>query len=250
MSIASEISRLQTAKADLKTSIEGKGVTVPSSAKLDDYPDLVDAIQSGSIPDLIELAKEIILVRSHSYIQSVSIEAPNCDVFYGSSCTYIDNLQLSIKENAYVKFGSGNLQTISFDKTVCINVNYAFAFDTKLKKIDGIIDLSNTSANATFNMFANCFFLEDVRFTKSPLKVQPSSTIFANARSLSDDSIASIANALDETQTGYSIKLDDTPKAKCSTLMGNNNNGTFEIDANGNMSCADFITNIKGWTLA
>lgn len=47
MSIASEITRLQTAKADLKTAIEGKGVTVPSSATLDDYADLVDDIQTG-----------------------------------------------------------------------------------------------------------------------------------------------------------------------------------------------------------
>ena len=47
MSIASEISRLQTAKADLKTSIESKGVTVPASAKLDDYSDYVDSIQTG-----------------------------------------------------------------------------------------------------------------------------------------------------------------------------------------------------------
>ena len=47
MSIASEISRLQTAKADLKTAIEAKGVTVPSSTKLDDYADLVDSIQAG-----------------------------------------------------------------------------------------------------------------------------------------------------------------------------------------------------------
>lgn len=47
MSIASEISRLQTAKADLKTAIEGKGVTVPSNTKLDGYADLVDAIEQG-----------------------------------------------------------------------------------------------------------------------------------------------------------------------------------------------------------
>ena len=44
MSIATEISRLTSAKAAIKTAIEGKGVTVPSSAKLDDYADLVDAI--------------------------------------------------------------------------------------------------------------------------------------------------------------------------------------------------------------
>lgn len=47
MSIASEISRLQTAKADLKTAIEAKGVTVPSSTKLDGYAALVDSIQAG-----------------------------------------------------------------------------------------------------------------------------------------------------------------------------------------------------------
>lgn len=47
MSIASEISRLQGAKADLKTAIEGKGVTVSDATKLDGYADLVDAIQQG-----------------------------------------------------------------------------------------------------------------------------------------------------------------------------------------------------------
>lgn len=47
MSIASEITRLQTAKADLKTAIEGKGVTVAASATLDAYADLVDAIETG-----------------------------------------------------------------------------------------------------------------------------------------------------------------------------------------------------------
>lgn len=47
MSIATEISRLQGAKADIKTAIEGKGVSVPSSALLDSYPDYIDAIQQG-----------------------------------------------------------------------------------------------------------------------------------------------------------------------------------------------------------
>lgn len=47
MSIATEITRLQGAKADLKTAIEAKGVTVSSSALLDAYPALVDSIQTG-----------------------------------------------------------------------------------------------------------------------------------------------------------------------------------------------------------
>ena len=47
MTIASEITRLQWAKSDIKTSIENKGVTVPSDAKLDDYSGYVDQIQQG-----------------------------------------------------------------------------------------------------------------------------------------------------------------------------------------------------------
>ena len=52
--IAQEISRLTTAKADLKTAIEGKGVTVPSSTLLDGYADLVDQIQQGGAEEAPE----------------------------------------------------------------------------------------------------------------------------------------------------------------------------------------------------
>lgn len=47
MSIASEITRLQTAKANIKTSIENKGVTVSSDATLDTYASLIDSIETG-----------------------------------------------------------------------------------------------------------------------------------------------------------------------------------------------------------
>lgn len=44
MTIASEISRLQTAKASIKAAIESKWVTVPSSATLDSYATYINAI--------------------------------------------------------------------------------------------------------------------------------------------------------------------------------------------------------------
>lgn len=47
MSVATEISRLTSAKAAIKTAIEGKGVTVSSSTTLDGYADLIDDIQTG-----------------------------------------------------------------------------------------------------------------------------------------------------------------------------------------------------------
>lgn len=46
MSIASEISRLNTAKSDIKTAIQNKGVSVPSSTKIDGYPSLISQIQA------------------------------------------------------------------------------------------------------------------------------------------------------------------------------------------------------------
>lgn len=47
MSIASEITRLQTAKANIKTAIQNKGVTVPSNALLDTYATYIGQISGG-----------------------------------------------------------------------------------------------------------------------------------------------------------------------------------------------------------
>lgn len=61
MSISDQITRLQNAKASIKTSIENKGVTVPDDVKLDAFPALIDDIQAGGSgethvnPDFYEL---------------------------------------------------------------------------------------------------------------------------------------------------------------------------------------------------
>ena len=47
MAISNEIQRLQTAKSDIKTAIEGKGVTVPSSTLISGYATLIDEIEHG-----------------------------------------------------------------------------------------------------------------------------------------------------------------------------------------------------------
>ena len=86
MSIANEITRLQTAKADLKTAIENKGVTVPSSAKLDSYSSYVDSIEQGgggggsSVPenDVNFIDYDGTIVNSYSAEEFASLSAlPN-----------------------------------------------------------------------------------------------------------------------------------------------------------------------------
>lgn len=47
MSIASEISRIQSAKTAIAAAIEDKGVTVPSGTKIDGFADLIGDIETG-----------------------------------------------------------------------------------------------------------------------------------------------------------------------------------------------------------
>ena len=54
MSIATEIERLLQAKADLKISIEAKGVSLADDATLDDYPEAVDQIQTGGASNIVQ----------------------------------------------------------------------------------------------------------------------------------------------------------------------------------------------------
>lgn len=50
MSVADEITRLQSAKTAIAAAIEGKGVTVPAATKLDGYSTLVGQIPTGITP--------------------------------------------------------------------------------------------------------------------------------------------------------------------------------------------------------
>lgn len=52
-SIRQQISRLQTAKDNIKTAIEGKGVTVPDTTLLDAYAALIDSIEAGGGGDVL-----------------------------------------------------------------------------------------------------------------------------------------------------------------------------------------------------
>ena len=47
MSVQTEISRLESAKAAIKTAIEGKGVTVPDGTLLDGMAALIESIEAG-----------------------------------------------------------------------------------------------------------------------------------------------------------------------------------------------------------
>ena len=84
MSIQSEITRLANAKAELKTAIESKGVTVAADAKLDGYSALVESITTADnivhadIPNYIksaalEVAKKVRAVQTDESITFIAM---------------------------------------------------------------------------------------------------------------------------------------------------------------------------------
>lgn len=79
MSLQSEISRIADAKTAIKTAIEGKGVAVPASSRLDDFSAIIESIPTkdkiahADIPDYIksaalEVAKKVQAVRTSESI--------------------------------------------------------------------------------------------------------------------------------------------------------------------------------------
>lgn len=103
---------------------------------------------------------------------------------------------------------------------------------------DCVINSSSAPRNAK---------LKEIRF--APNTCQQNLNIFGFS-ALSDASLVSAGNCLINSISGKTMTLYSELKTRCSTLMGNNENGLFVADENGTMSLADFITTVKGWTLA
>ncbi len=79
MAISDEISRIQSAKADIKAAIEGKGVTVPSATLLDGYAALITSIPTGGSSGLPDWLKDgdthlwIEILTTYQLVQDIRI---------------------------------------------------------------------------------------------------------------------------------------------------------------------------------
>lgn len=102
MTIASEITRLQTAKAGIKTALEDKGVEVDSSATLDEYPGYIEGLSAGDVTNG---------VLQEMYAQSGAIDA-NTFVEFATGTLYYDK-DLGTDE----VYGDRNLSLAALDDT-------------------------------------------------------------------------------------------------------------------------------------
>lgn len=231
MSIATEIERLQTSKAAIKTAIEEKGVIV-GDGTIDTYAEKIGEIESGDYDQGYE--------DGYDEGNSLYYASELSSVFY--NVTFPENCNLTIKmqkppTRAYQSFGlTKNLKKVKFitddtsspfplsqtfreseievvDFTECsrnlTDINYLFFQANGLKSILGALDLSNCTS-FTYSFFAGA--LEDVEIVPNTIKAD----IRFSSSYLTDKSIQSIIDGLadltdSDTQT---LTLHGTVSAK------------------------------------
>lgn len=156
MSIATELTRIQQAKADIKSAIEAKGVTVPSSATIDTYDDYVSQISGGGGSSADTEALKGLIDRSLTTIDIPSgVTSIGDYAFYScqklTSCT-VSSAVTSIGKNAfgYIATDAGgvglNLSLINLSG-VSASTNFNGVFISSYLK--GNITIPNTLLNGS-----------------------------------------------------------------------------------------------------
>ena len=235
MSIANEIQRLQSAKANIKSAIEEKGVTV-GDGTIDTYAEKIGEISVGSGVELERGLKTATFTDLNIFgKKEVELNFDNMTSFM--NCFVADNQNTTVEHitincpNAVIStqsmfYCTNNTKdltlkrvTLNFDTSNSANCQHMFTYCQALETIDGQpLNFSGITVASRTGAFTQCIGLVDVRFEENSI---PLSISFVNCANLSTDSIQSIIDGLatvDATQTltlhsTVGAKLTDTQKA-------------------------------------
>lgn len=112
MTIANEITRINNAKAAIKQSIQNKGVTVSDTAKIDEYPALIDSISGGGgsvdagyWPKFFELRTKNLTNLQYAFAYCLILEK---DSDLKSLIENLDVSNVTDFKNAFYGFGGYN----------------------------------------------------------------------------------------------------------------------------------------------
>lgn len=240
MSIANEITRLQTAKANLKTAIMAKGVEVADTDTIDTYASKVEAIESGGIDlisyiespptmsaDLGEITEDMVfhLERAMSIANMFNRVPFGCSkltLYISNKCTtFFRAIRLG---------GDCALKEIEIigDTSKVTTYEDAFSSQFNLERITGVLDFSSATIIGAFVNL--CSKLQYFQPKENTIKVSIS---FSSSPNLTDESIDAIING-----------LADLTGATAQTL-------TFHADVKAKLTDNQIATiTSKNWTLA
>lgn len=161
MSIQTEIDRLASAKAAIKTAIEGKGVTVPDATPLDGMTALIESIQvGGGRSDYIVEKHVVTFAEEIDCAAGASVEL--CDtVIQNPLCMGMITYEDYAKKNAYapaLSLGFSYYLTKTTDTS-----GYAFATtdSSYISSSKGYVKLYANQAGVYNSQYRNGLFVKD-----------------------------------------------------------------------------------------
>ena len=233
MAISDELTRIQTAKADIKASIEAKGVTVPSDALIDTYSDYVDEIQTGggggqAEQDLIDLIeRDITTLNIPNGTTKIGNSAFNsCS---GLTSVTIPNSVTSISNNAF----SSCIGLTSIDIPNSVTTIGSSAFNSCSGLTSVTIPNSVTSIDSS--AFSSCNSLTSIDIPNSVTSID--SYVFYYCRGLKTitipNSVTSIGSSVFYECTSLtSVTINaTTPPTLGSSAFNNTNNCPIYVPA-------------------
>lgn len=172
----------------------------------------------------------------------------------------IGHIDLATNNGAFC--GTSDLEEIEINADNSLDLNgdsirNAFSYLPKLKKITGIVFNGNNirwtyETSAAIIYFPTGSALEEIRFVPNSMSYNGTYR-FKKHGNLSDDSLVSIANAMDASgsvNVTKTVELHASAAGKLSTIIGTVTDGVFALDTNGTTTLLDFITQTKGWTVS
>lgn len=249
MSIATEITRLQSAKADIKSAIEEKGIEV-GDGLIDTYAEKVRGIESGGSyeqgyedgkKDGEQINRDDALILQHMTNGYYSpIQGVNFDEFIEGDTLTLNLLNMvgfknlfydvktskkhiiinnnmtvnNVERMIFNQIGVTNLErlTLNFSTKALQSLRSAISYVNTLKIIDGE-PLDFTSSGTNYEFIAGCTLLEELRVVPNTIYVNIS---FSSCELLSTESTQSIIDGLADLTGGttQTITFNKTVGAK------------------------------------
>ena len=220
MSISTEIQRLLTAKSDLKTAIEDKGVEV-GEGTIDTYAGKVREIAGASdVIDFMRYVKSFTLATTEGLPEDLVLNLDNVTTFDNTfSNLKVENINhltinclnqvTSLFRMIYGGYPTHTYSmerlTLNMDTSKCTNFRQSLTNMPKLKVIDGM-PLDFSSNTNTIGLFDYCFVLEEVRVVEESIKI----SMAVNKGIFSKETITSFVNGLNGDVTDQTLTLSKT----------------------------------------
>ena len=255
----------------IANAIRTKGGTSAQMAFPQGFVDAVEAIETGGGEKLEDLVYSVAafslqgctLKKKDTVLDFGNVNVSNFSVNKATSAYDNASLEIKCKNLTFAtgaisdQSGSSKLRTIIFSCENNPQTVSEFARATKISRILGKPLLTYGFSTGNYRYFNSSSITE---FYLVPNKITTGASGI-NTGVLVDASIVSVANALKGgLATAQTLTISNaTTKAKCNTIMGTvsqvtDGDETYDFftqdQENGTVTLADFITTVKGWTIA